>query len=102
MAPDDYDYYLEEDNEEREVEERSDEVEEEDDSLVRFWGKKIPDVVDSGSKGFPQIQDKDWLDEHLIIDGLDKDTANKIKDKIRERLTDERLPTTESNEKRKV
>jgi len=49
-----------------------------------------------------QVKDKDWLDEHLIIDGLDKDTANKIKDKIRERLTDEQLPTTESNEKRKV
>ena len=48
-----------------------------------------------------QVKDKDWLDEHLIIDGLDKDTANKIKDKIRERLTDEQLPTTE-NEKRKV
>ena len=49
-----------------------------------------------------QVKDKDWLDEHLIIDGLDKDTANKIKDKIRERLTDEQLPTAESNEKRKV
>ena len=49
-----------------------------------------------------QVKDKDWLDEHLIIDGLDKDTANKIKDKIRERLTDEQLPTTKSNEKRKV
>ena len=49
-----------------------------------------------------QVKDKDWLDEHLIIDGLDKDTANKIKDKIRETLTDEQLPTTESNEKRKV
>jgi len=49
-----------------------------------------------------QVKDKDWLDEHLVIDGLDKDTANKIKDKIRERLTDEQLPTTESNEKRKV
>tara|TARA_E500000331_G_scaffold171956_1_gene166296 strand:- start:367 stop:555 length:189 start_codon:yes stop_codon:yes gene_type:complete len=49
-----------------------------------------------------QVKDKDWLDEHLIIDGLDKDTAKQIKDKIRERLTDEQLPTTESNEKRKV
>jgi len=49
-----------------------------------------------------QVKDKDWVDEHLVIDGLDKDTANKIKDKIRERLTDEQLPTTESNEKRKV
>ena len=49
-----------------------------------------------------QVKDKDWVDEHLIIDGLDKDTANKIKDKIRERLRDEQLPRTESNEKRKV
>ena len=49
-----------------------------------------------------QVKDKDWLDEHLVIDGLDKDTANKIKDKIRERLIDEQLPRTESNEKRKV
>ena len=49
-----------------------------------------------------QVKDKDWLDKHLIIDGLDKDTAKQIKDKIRERLTDEQLPTTESNEKRKV
>ena len=49
-----------------------------------------------------QVKDKDWLDEHLIIDGLDKSTAKQIKDKIRERLTDEQLPTAESNEKRKV
>mgnify|MGYP003653206997 CR=1 FL=1 len=49
-----------------------------------------------------QVKDKDWIDDHLVIDGLDKDTANKIKDKIRERLIDEQLPTTESNEKRKV
>jgi len=49
-----------------------------------------------------QVKDKDWLDEHLIIDGVDKDTANKLKDKIRERLRDERLPRTESNEERKV
>ena len=49
-----------------------------------------------------QVKDKDWLDEHLIIDGLDKDTANKLKNKVRERLRDERLPRTESNEERKV
>lgn len=49
-----------------------------------------------------QVKDKDWVDEHLIIDGLDKDTANKLKDKVRERLRDERLPRTESNEERKV
>ena len=49
-----------------------------------------------------QVKDKDWLDEHLIIDGIDKDTANKLKDKVRERLRDERLPRTESNEERKV
>ena len=49
-----------------------------------------------------QVKDKDWLDEHLVIDGLDKDTANKLKDKVRERLRDERLPRTESNEERKV
>ena len=48
------------------------------------------------------VKDKDWLDEHLIIDGVDKDTANKLKDKVRERLRDERLPRTESNEERKV
>ena len=47
-----------------------------------------------------QVKDKDWLDEHLIIDGLDK--ANKLKDKVRERLRDERLPRTKSNEERKV
>jgi len=49
-----------------------------------------------------QVKDKDWLDEHLIIDGVDKDTSNKLKDKVRERLRDERLPRTESNEERKV
>ena len=49
-----------------------------------------------------QVKDKDWLDEHLIIDGVDKDTANKLKDKVRERLRDERLPRTKSNEERKV
>ena len=49
-----------------------------------------------------QVKDKDWLDEHLIIDGVDKETAKHIKDEVRKRLKDERLPTTESNEKRKV
>ena len=49
-----------------------------------------------------QVKDKDWLDEHLIIDGVDKETAKQIKDEVRKRLKDERLPTTESNEKRKV
>ena len=33
-----------------------------------------------------QVKDKDWLDEHLIIDGVDKETAKQIKDKIREKL----------------
>ena len=33
-----------------------------------------------------QVNDKDWLDDHLIIDGLDKDTAKEIKDKIRDNL----------------
>jgi hypothetical protein len=49
-----------------------------------------------------QVKDKDWLDEHLIIDGVDKETAKHIKDEVRKKLRDERLPTTESNEKRKV
>ncbi len=49
-----------------------------------------------------QVKDKDWLDEHLIIDGVDNETAKHIKDEVRKRLKDERLPTTESNEKRKV
>ena len=49
-----------------------------------------------------QVQDKDWLDEHLIIDGVDNETAKQIKDEVRKKLKDERLPTTESNEKRKV
>jgi predicted Co/Zn/Cd cation transporter (cation efflux family) len=33
-----------------------------------------------------QVKDKDWLDEHLIIDGVDVETAKKIKDKIRDKL----------------
>jgi hypothetical protein len=49
-----------------------------------------------------QVKDKDWLDEHLIIDGVDNETAKQIKDEVRKKLKDERLPTTESNEKRKV
>ncbi len=49
-----------------------------------------------------QVKDKDWLDEHLIIDGVDNETAKQIKDEVRKRLKDERLPTTESNDKRKV
>ena len=32
-----------------------------------------------------QVKDKDWLDEHLII-CLVKDTDNKLKDKIRDKL----------------
>ena len=49
-----------------------------------------------------QVKDKDWLDEHLIIDGVDNETAKQIKDEVRKRLKDEQLPTTESNDKRKV
>tara|TARA_A100000171_G_scaffold12228_1_gene10096 strand:- start:11 stop:199 length:189 start_codon:yes stop_codon:yes gene_type:complete len=49
-----------------------------------------------------QVKDKDWLDEHLIIDGVDNETAKQIKDEVRKKLKDEQLPTTESNEKRKV
>ena len=49
-----------------------------------------------------QVKDKDWLDEHLIIDGVDNETAKQIKDEVRKRLKDERLPRTESNEERKV
>jgi len=49
-----------------------------------------------------QVKDKDWLDEHLIIDGVDNETAKQIKDEVRKRLKDEQLPRTESNEKRKV
>ena len=59
---------------------------------------KLDQFMDHMAQG----KDKDWLDEHLFIDGLDKDTANKLKDKVRERLRDERLPRTESNEERKV
>ena len=49
-----------------------------------------------------QVKDKDWVDDHVIIDGVSPEFQKEIKDKIRERLTDEQLPTTESNEKRKV
>ena len=49
-----------------------------------------------------QVKDKDWLDEHLIIDGVDNETAKQIKDEVRKKLKNEQLPTTESNEKRKV
>jgi hypothetical protein len=33
-----------------------------------------------------QVKDKDWVDEHLIIDGVDKKTQQLIKDKIRNKL----------------
>ena len=49
-----------------------------------------------------QVKDKDWLDEHLIIDGVDNEKAKQIKDEVRKKLKDEQLPRTESNEKRKV
>ena len=49
-----------------------------------------------------QVKDKDWVDDHVIIDGVSPKFQKEIKDKIRERLTDERLPRTESNEERKV
>jgi len=49
-----------------------------------------------------QVKDKDWLDEHLIIDGVDNETAKQIKDEVRKKLKDEQLPRTESNEKRNI
>jgi|TARA_R110000751_G_scaffold268453_1_gene368192 ribosomal silencing factor RsfS len=46
-----------------------------------------------------QVKDKDWVDSHVIIDGVSDKFQKEIKDKIRERLKDERLPTTKSIEK---
>ena len=36
-----------------------------------------------------QVKDKDWIDEHVVIDGVDKETAKHIKDELRKRLKDE-------------
>jgi ribosomal silencing factor RsfS len=46
-----------------------------------------------------QVKDKDWVDSHVIIDGVSDKFQKEIKDKLRERLKDERLPTTKSIEK---
>jgi|TARA_R100000963_G_scaffold32660_1_gene24508 ribosomal silencing factor RsfS len=46
-----------------------------------------------------QVKDKDWVDSHVIIDGVSDKFQKEIKDKIRERLKDERLPRTKSIEK---
>ena len=45
-----------------------------------------------------QVKDKDWLDEHLIIDGVDKETAKEIKDKIRDNLKElDQMKTPKEN-----
>ena len=49
-----------------------------------------------------QVKDKDWVDNHVVINSVRPEFQKLIKDKIREKLTDEQLPTPESNEKRKV
>ena len=46
-----------------------------------------------------QVKDKDWVDSHVIIDGVSDKFQKEIKNKIRERLKDERLPRTKSIEK---
>jgi hypothetical protein len=33
---------------------------------------------------------KDWLDDHLIIDGVDAETAKLIKDRLRDKLKDDK------------
>ena len=36
-----------------------------------------------------QVKDKDWVDNHVIIDGVSPEFQKQIKDKIRERLKDD-------------
>ena len=36
-----------------------------------------------------QVKDKDWVDDHVIIDGVSSKFQKEIKDKIRERLKDD-------------
>ena len=36
-----------------------------------------------------QVKDKDWVDDHVIIDGVSQEFQKKIKDKLRERLKDD-------------
>ena len=36
-----------------------------------------------------QVKDKDWVDDHVIIDGVSPEFQKKIKDKLRERLKDD-------------
>ena len=36
-----------------------------------------------------QVKDKDWVDEHLIIDGVSDKLQKEIKDKIRDRLKED-------------
>jgi hypothetical protein len=58
------DFYLSDDNTEREVEERDADVAATDDSFARFFNKKLSDIEQSGSIGLPMLQDKDYLDEN--------------------------------------
>ena len=37
-----------------------------------------------------QVKDKDWVDSHVIIDGVSDQFQKEIKDKIRERLKDDK------------
>ena len=36
-----------------------------------------------------QVKDKDWVDDHVIIDGVSPEFQKQIKDKIRKRLKDD-------------
>ena len=36
-----------------------------------------------------QVKDKDWVDDHVIIDGVSPEFQKQIKDKLRERLKDD-------------
>ena len=36
-----------------------------------------------------QVKDKDWVDNHVIIDGVSPEFQKQIKDKIRKRLKDD-------------
>ena len=47
----------------------------------------------SKKKKLPEVCSPDWWDTHLVIDGVDKDTAEKIKDRLKDKMKEELTDT---------
>ena len=63
------------------------------DPRLNGWKYKTGGIMSFNLNNFvnylDQVKDKDWVDDHVIINGVSPEFQKKIKDKIRERLKED-------------